>query len=91
MSISIGVIKKDPKEVHILDLHRDKKATYIKKESRRHENTLDQRMDPPDQAREPPSQLELYSLEHSYIGLELEGGYHSLVFGSVKSLLGNSS
>jgi hypothetical protein len=26
-----GVIRKDPKEVHISDLHRDKKATYTKK------------------------------------------------------------
>jgi hypothetical protein len=35
---------------------------------------------PTDQAREPPSQLELHSLEHSYIGLELEGGGHLLGF-----------
>jgi hypothetical protein len=58
----------------MLDLHRDKKATYTKEEYRRHENTLDRRRGPPDQAREPPSQLELHSLEHSYTGLELEGG-----------------
>ena len=43
------------------------------------------------QAQEPPSQLELHGLEHSYIGLELEGGKYFLVFGSVKRILANSS
>jgi hypothetical protein len=36
-----GVIRKDPKEVHMSDLHRGKKAKYTKEESRRHENALD--------------------------------------------------
>jgi hypothetical protein len=44
-----------------------------------------------DQALEPPSQLELHSLEHSYIGLELEGGKHCLVSGSVGDCLVISS
>jgi hypothetical protein len=40
-----------------------------------------------DQALEPPYQLELHSLEHSYIGLEIEGCKHCLVFGSVGDCL----
>jgi hypothetical protein len=42
-----GVMRKDPKEVHMSDLHRDKKATYTKEESRRHKNALDRRRGPP--------------------------------------------
>jgi hypothetical protein len=30
MSISIGVIRKQPKEAHMSYLHREKRATYIK-------------------------------------------------------------
>jgi hypothetical protein len=42
-----GVIRKDPKEVYMSDLHRDKKATYTEEESRRHQNALDRRRGPP--------------------------------------------
>jgi hypothetical protein len=40
------------------DLHRDKKATYTKEESRRHENALDRRRDlPVTRAGRPPGPL----------------------------------